>query len=121
MTIDSPEQSGTPISTSTYSEVARSEEFGQLRKALRGFVFPVTIGFFVWYALYVFLSAYARDFMGTKIIGNINVALVLGLLQFVSTFVIAWWYSRYAAQKLDPPADRIRARMESGQTTEVAE
>ena len=33
--------------------------------------------------------------MGTKVVGNINVALVFGLLQFVSTFVIAWLYSRY--------------------------
>ncbi len=34
--------------------------------------------------------------MGTKLVGNINVALVFGLLQFVSTFLIAWLYSRYA-------------------------
>jgi uncharacterized membrane protein (DUF485 family) len=119
MTIDSPEASGTQVSSGTnYAEVAQSEEFGQLRKALRGFVFPVTIAFFVWYALYVFLSAYARDFMGTKIVGHINVALVFGLLQFVSTFLIAWLYSRFASRRLDPPADRIRERLE-GRNTEV--
>ena len=43
----------------------------------------MTVAFFLWYALYVLLSAYARGFMGTKVIGNINVALVFGLLQFV--------------------------------------
>jgi uncharacterized membrane protein (DUF485 family) len=92
--------------------VARSEEFAGLRKALRSFVFPMTAAFFLWYALYVLLSAYARGFMGTKVIGNINIALIFGLLQFVSTFLIAWLYSRYANRNLDPPADRLRQRLE---------
>jgi uncharacterized membrane protein (DUF485 family) len=119
MSIDTPDVSGDPqvISEARYSAVAQSEEFGRLRKALRGFVFPVTIAFFLWYALYVFLSAYARDFMGTNIVGNINVGLVFGLLQFVSTFLIAWLYARYASRKLDPLADDIRHKMEEG--TEV--
>ena len=42
---------------------------------------------------------------------NINVALVFGLLQFVSTFLIAWLYSRCADRKIDPIADRIRAEI----------
>jgi uncharacterized membrane protein (DUF485 family) len=68
----------------------------------------MTVAFFLWYLLYVLLSAYARGFMGAKIIGHINVALVFGLLQFVSTFLIAWYYSRFAAAKVDPTADKIR-------------
>jgi uncharacterized membrane protein (DUF485 family) len=99
-------------STDRYVAVQQSEEFGQLRKALRSFVFPMTVAFFLWYALYVLLSAYARGFMGVKLFGNINVALIFGLLQFVSTFLIAWFYSRYAAQKLDPIADKIRAELD---------
>jgi uncharacterized membrane protein (DUF485 family) len=98
-----------------YVAVQRSDEFAGLRKALRGFVFPMTAAFFLWYALYVILSAYARDFMSIEIVDNINVALVFGLLQFVSTFVIAWLYARYAGRKLDPVADRLRAKVESGE------
>jgi uncharacterized membrane protein (DUF485 family) len=98
-----------PTSTERYREVQESEEFGRLRHAVRSFVFPMAIAFFLWYALYVLLSAYARGFMGAKIVGNINVALLLGLLQFVTTFVIAWYYSRYAATKIDPLADKIRS------------
>ncbi len=45
-----------------------------------------------WYLLYVVMSMWAHDFMSTKVVGNINVALVFGLLQFVSTFLIAWLY-----------------------------
>ena len=107
MSTDTPAPASAPVDR--YVAVQRSDEFAGLRKALRGFVFPMTVAFFLWYALYVILSAYARGFMGTKLFGNINVALVFGLLQFVSTFLIAWLYSRYADRKLDPVADQIRA------------
>jgi len=103
-----------PIAFDRYAEVQRSDEFAGLRKALRGFVFPMTLAFLAWYLLYVLLSAYARDFMSIKLIGNVNVALVFGVLQFVSTFLIGWLYSRYADRKLDPIADRIRHDLEGG-------
>jgi uncharacterized membrane protein (DUF485 family) len=98
-----------------YVAVQNSPEFAGLRHTLRSFVFPMTVAFILWYALYVLLSAYARGFMSIKLFGNINVALIFGLLQFVSTFLIAWWYSRFAARRLDPEADRIRDEMEGRQ------
>ncbi|HET8661020.1 MAG TPA: DUF485 domain-containing protein [Micromonosporaceae bacterium] len=103
-----------PARTGSYTEVQQSPEFSALRRALRSFVFPMTVAFFSWYALYVVLSAYARDFMATKVVGNINIALVFGLLQFVSTFLIAWWYERYATRRLEPEADRLRDKVENG-------
>ncbi|QTD97683.1 hypothetical protein S1361_10030 [Streptomyces cyanogenus] len=92
----------------------QSAEFGELRRAHRSFAFPLTIAFIAWYLLYVLLSNYAGGFMGTKVAGNINVALVLGLAQFLTTFLIAWWYARHAAAKLDPRAEAIKSRMEGG-------
>ena len=103
-----------PPDPQTYIEVQQSPEFQGLRKALRGFVFPMTVAFILWYALYVVMSAYARDFMGKVLFANVNVALVFGLLQFVTTFVIAWRYSRYAGKHVDPIADQIKADLESG-------
>jgi uncharacterized membrane protein (DUF485 family) len=102
------------ITSDRYVAVQRSDDFVGLRRALRGFVFPMTAAFFLWYALYVILSAYARGFMDTKVVGHINVALIFGLLQFVSTFLIAWLYARFADRKLDPIADRMRAEIEKG-------
>lgn len=96
----------------SYRAVQDSEEFQGLRRALRRFVFPATVVFLAWYLLYVLMSGYARGFMSTKLFGNINIAYVFGLLQFVSTFVIAYIYSRYAEKNLDPTADRLRARIE---------
>jgi uncharacterized membrane protein (DUF485 family) len=107
-------------STERYLAVQRSDEFVELRRRLRGFVFPWTIAFILWYALYLVLSAYARDFMGIKLVGNINVALVLGLLQFVSTFLIAWYYARYAAERLDPLADQIQSELAATHTPVAA-
>ena len=111
-----PDTGGGPpiIDADQYVAVQASEEFGGLRKALRSFVFPMTAAFLTWYLLYVVLSAYARDFMRTKLVGNINVAFVFGILQFVSTFGIAILYSRYANRKLDPVATKIRRELESG-------
>ncbi|MBJ6638124.1 DUF485 domain-containing protein [Streptomyces sp. DHE7-1] len=101
-------------STEEFTEVQQSAEFAELRRANHSFAFPLTIAFITWYLLYVLLSCYAGGFMGTKVAGNINVALVLGMAQFLTTFLIAWWYARHAAAKLDPRAEAIKSRMEGG-------
>ncbi|MEU1121088.1 MULTISPECIES: DUF485 domain-containing protein [unclassified Streptomyces] len=101
-------------STEEFIEVQESAEFGELRRSQRSFAFPLTVAFIAWYLVYVLLSNYAHDFMGTKLFGNINVALALGLGQFLTTFLIAWFYSRHAAAQLDPKAEAIRTRMEHG-------
>ncbi|GII78600.1 clumping factor B [Sphaerisporangium rufum] len=93
-------------------------EFQELRRRYRNWAFPVTVAFFVWYLLYVILSAWARGFMGTKVFGNINVALIFGVLQFVSTFLIAWLYARHADRKLDPVSSRLRAEIEGDAANE---
>ena len=100
-----------------------SEEFKQLKKSHRNFVFPVAIGFLVWYFADVLLAAYAHDFMSIKVWGNINIGLIMGLFQFVTTFGITTWYVSYANRKLDPQAAVIRTRLErqidaSGMTKE---
>ncbi|MFB7862189.1 DUF485 domain-containing protein [Streptomyces sp. NPDC056069] len=99
--------------TEQFVDVQESEEFGELRRTYRSFAFPLTIAFIAWYLLYVLLSNYAGDFMGTKLFGNVNVAFVLGLGQFATTFLIAWLYSRHAAAKLDPRSEAIKSRMEA--------
>ncbi|MFI1301256.1 DUF485 domain-containing protein [Streptomyces noursei] len=95
-----------------YPQVQSSPEFAELRRAHRSFAFPLTLAFVLWYLGYVLLSSYAGDFMATRVAGHLNVALVLGIAQFVTTFLIAWWYSRHAAARLDPRAEAIKARLE---------
>ncbi len=93
-----------------YVELHKTPEFSELRSKFRRFVFPATFAFMAWYLLYVVMSNWAHDFMSTKVVGNINVALVFGILQFVSTFLIAWLYGRYMNDKVDPIARELNQR-----------
>ncbi len=91
-----------------------SPEFARLRTMLRRFVFPMTAFFLLWYATYVLLGAFAHDFLATPVWGNVNVGLILGLLQFVTTFAITAAYVRFADRKLDPAAEVIRDNFAAG-------
>lgn len=91
---------------------AASPEFQELKTRLRRFVFPMTAFFIVWYTVYVLLGAFAHDFMATKVWGNINVGLIIGLGQFLTTFVITGLYVRFANREIDPRAEAIRHELE---------
>ena len=90
-----------------YDELSARPEFAELRSRYRRFVIPATAAFLAWYGLFVLMSMFAHDFMSTKLVGNINVALVFGLLQFLTTFVLAYIYSQYSNAKLDPLARQL--------------
>ena len=47
-----------------------------------------------------------------QLFGEINVGMLLGFLQFVSTGAITIWYVRFARRKIDPVSDHIRERVE---------
>lgn len=88
--------------------------FEMLRRKQRMFTFPVSALFMAWYLVFVLLAAYSHDFMSIRVLGAINVGMVLGLAQFVSTVLIMLAYCRYARRQLDPVTDQIRER--SGNT-----
>lgn len=95
-----------------FEQVQSTEQFKELRKRHRSFVFPMAVVFLLWYFAYVLLAAYAVDFMSIKVWGNINIGLLLGLLQFVTTFGITGWYVSYSNRRLDPIAAEIRNEIE---------
>ena len=74
----------------------------------------MTGAFLAWYFLYVILATYATDFMSQHVVGNITVGLILGLLQFVTTFAITMYYARWADRELDPAAEKLAEHMERG-------
>ena len=96
----------------TYRDVQVSPDFTELRRRFRNFVFPMTALFLIWYFVYVLLADYAHDFMSQKVGGNITVALLFGLGQFVSTFAITMIYVRWADQRIDPDAEKLRHQIE---------
>ncbi|MFF2087656.1 DUF485 domain-containing protein [Nocardia sp. NPDC058176] len=103
---------GRTPSAEEFLAVQASPQFQDLRNRLRRFVFPMTALFLLWYLSYVLLGAYAHDFMATEVFGNVNVGLLLGLGQFVSTFLITGLYVRFANRELDPRAAAIREYLE---------
>ncbi|EMY32751.1 hypothetical protein D477_018441 [Arthrobacter crystallopoietes BAB-32] len=116
-----PSPEADPTATVDFQEVQQRPEFTELKRRHRSFVFPMAAAFLIWYFLYVLLADYAHGFMSIKVLGNINVGLVLGLLQFVSTFAITMWYVSYANKKLDPIASGIRQDLESADRPQAGE
>ena len=100
-----------PLPETGYTSIQQTPEFAELRSRFRRFVFPLTALFLVWYFLYVLLSSYAPEFMAHKLFGNITTGLVLGLLQFVSTFAITMLYARWADRTFDPAAAELAERV----------
>lgn len=93
-----------------YDELHSSEDFVELRRRYLRFVVPATVAFLSWYLLYVVMSNWATDFMSREVVGNVNVALVFGLLQFVTTFLIAWLYASHMTRHVDPKARDVETR-----------
>ena len=100
-------------SSTVYTEAEASPRFRELKRRHRSFVLPVAALFLLWYFAYVILADYAHDFMSTPVFGNVNVGLLLGLGQFVTTFAITTWYVAFANRRLDPLADELRGELES--------
>jgi uncharacterized membrane protein (DUF485 family) len=99
-----------------YDRLAETEEFREVRRRTGLFVIPATAAFLGWYLLYVVMSNWAHDFMSQKVFGHINVALIFGLLQFVSTFLIAWLYARHMNTHVDDLAHELDVRYEKERT-----
>lgn len=97
-----------PGPSGQYAPIAGYERFRLLRGRYRRAALVVGTVFLGWYFVYIGLSAFARDFMARTVTGHVNVALLLGLLQFVSTFALAWAYVAYARRRLDPLAGELR-------------
>lgn len=98
-----------------YIAVQASPEFRQLKKNHRGFVLPVLAIALVWYFGFVVVAITQPALMATPVIGRLNLGIVLGLAQFVTTFAITTWYVSFANRTLDPQAERLRAELSAAE------
>lgn len=98
-------------------QMQRSPEFQRLRRTFMAFIVPLTVIFLAWYLAYVLIAGFAPEFFATRLgDSNINIGLLFGLAQFVSTFAITMAYSRWANRTYDPLADPLRLEMEQATT-----
>ncbi|MFC9290684.1 DUF485 domain-containing protein [Streptomyces sp. NPDC057052] len=99
---------GAAAAALVYVEVQRSDAFQEVRSRYRRFVVPAVIGFFLWYVAYVVAATTAPGVMARPVWGAVNVALLAGLGQFLSTFLLTWAYSRHARLRRDRAALELR-------------
>jgi uncharacterized membrane protein (DUF485 family) len=74
------------------------------------YLVPMTIIFMVSYIGLTVFAGFAKDLMGMKIVGSVNLGFVLIGLNYLLSWILAIVYGRVAADKFDPLA--ARAAME---------
>ena len=101
-----------PEGSIDYVAFETSDRFVNLQRRRRRFVVPLAVFFLVWYFAFVLVAAYLPDVMAIRVIGSVNLGLVLGLGQFVTTFAITIGYVSFSNRVLDPLGAELRAELE---------
>ncbi|AXG80691.1 DUF485 domain-containing protein [Streptomyces paludis] len=99
---------GAPSASDIYREVQRSAAFQEVRGRYRRFVVPASLAFLTWYLAYVVAATTAPGLMARPVAGAVNVAMLAGLGQFLSTFLLTWAYVRHARLHRDRAALELR-------------
>ncbi|MFI2205852.1 DUF485 domain-containing protein [Streptomyces sp. NPDC020192] len=103
------ERSGPAVrARDVYVEVQRSAAFQEVRSRYRRFVVPGVAAFLVWYVGYVVAATVAPDLMARPVVGVVNVGMLAGLGQFLTTFLLTWAYARHARLRRDRAALELR-------------
>ncbi|MFJ8077503.1 DUF485 domain-containing protein [Streptomyces sp. NPDC096176] len=97
-----------PSTGDIYLQVQRSDAFQEVRARYRRFVVPMSVTFLVWYLAYVVAATTAPALMARPVAGAVNVAMVAGLAQFLTTFLLTWAYVRHARLRRDRAALDLR-------------
>src|SRR5699024_1381177 len=95
-----------------FRAVQQSDQPGRLRRSFRGSALPLTAASLDRYLADALLSTYTAGHLSLRVVGNLNVWILLGFSQFALTFLITWLYIRHANRSLDPISSRIRDELE---------
>ncbi|MFF9914644.1 DUF485 domain-containing protein [Streptomyces sp. NPDC013457] len=102
------QQQGRHAAADIYLEVQRSPAFQEVRSRYRRFVIPAALAFLIWYLAYVVAATAAPGLMARPVLGMVNVAMLAGLGQFLTTFLLTWAYARHARLRRDRAALELR-------------
>ena len=75
------------------------------------YLVPMTIIFMVGYIGLTILAGFARDLMGMRVVGSLNLGFALIALNYVLSWVLAIVYGRLAASKFDPLAAKAASEI----------
>lgn len=104
---------GQEPSQSIWDRIAASKEFKDFMATKKTFIVPAFIFFLVYYFALPVLVGYAPQFMGTKVIGQVNLAYLFALSQFFVAWLIAGLYVK-AADNFDRLSKDILDKADKG-------
>jgi len=95
-----------------YVAVYDSARFKVLRRRSNTFIASVAAAFYGWWLLVILLAAFVPQFFRIGLGGPMNVGLLVVGLSSGLVVVVSAVCVRYAAARLDPLGDEIRADLE---------
>ena len=95
-----------------WEAIERSPEFQELVRKRKAFVLPGTIFFLSWYMGFILLTAYAEDFMASRVYEGLTVGYCLALTQFLMVLVLGLLYLKKSANVFDPLAEKAIEKYE---------
>src|SRR4051794_34630193 len=90
----------TPVSPSSstsdvdWQSIENDSDFRELVREKRNFIVPAAIIFLVYYFGFLILVGYFPSFVEINVIGNINLAYLIAISEFVMAWIIVYLYSR---------------------------
>ena len=104
---------GRQLSPAQWTVLERDPDFQELLAKKLRFIIPATVFFIVYYFSLPVLVGYFPEFMSQKVIGNINLAYLFALSQFIMTWVLTYVYAQQA-KTWDEQARRITDKVTGG-------
>lgn len=95
-----------------WDSIAASPKFRELHRRKTNFLFGWWAFATVFYLLLLLGVGYAPGLLKIKVIGNINVCYLFGLLQFVSSWGIAIYYAHVANKDFDRMTAELLSEIE---------
>ena len=78
------------------------------------FLVPMTVIFMVGYIGLTVLAGFAKDWMGTRAVGSVNLGFVLIAFNYLLSWVLAIVYGRIAADRFDLLAAKAAIQADRG-------
>lgn len=108
-----PVASPAQVSDVNWQAVEDDRDFRELIHEKRNFIIPATIFFLVYYFGFLVLVGYFPSVVDVNVIGNINLAYIIAISEFIMAWVIVYLYVR-RARLFDKLANAIVSKVKGG-------
>jgi len=99
--------------TRDWQAIERDGDFRELVRVKRNLIIPATVFFLLYYFVFLIVVGYMPDIANVNVFGNINVAYLFALSQFIVTWLLMALYV-WRAGVFDALVQRILARVRGG-------